>query len=136
MPRVSEGCLPSDYLDYMKGNNNNSLEQQPEKKDQPAINFAKYRKESDLNVSSPGMVERGIIEKTEEQKKYADFKGRSMINSVTSPNRRSSVDLAQFYKPLTNSSSPLRKKKIFGVDDFQKIKELGSGKYGRVMLVK
>ncbi len=59
-----------------------------------------------------------------------------MINSITSPNRRSSVDLAQFYKPLTNSSSPLKKKKVFCVDDFQKIKDLGSGKYGKVTLVK
>lgn len=58
-----------------------------------------------------------------------------MINSITSPSRRSSVDLAQFYKPLT-ASSPLKKKKTYGLDDFQKIKELGSGKYGRVMLVK
>ena len=71
MPRVSEGCLPSDYMDYMKGSNSNTQDQGQETslKEQMTNNFQKFRRkdsngrDNDLNVSSPGMVERGILEK-------------------------------------------------------------------------
>jgi hypothetical protein len=54
--------------------------------------------------------------------KIEERKPNVVATGVTSPMRRSSVDLADFFhKPLTNSSQQPKKKK-FGVDDFIKIK--------------
>jgi len=53
---------------------------------------------------------------------------------IQSPARRSSLDLGDvFHKPVWASSY---KKRKLTVNDFDKIKELGSGKYGRVFLVR
>lgn len=78
MPRVSEGCLPSDYTDYMKGSNSNHQDppvQDSLKKEQAqSNNFTKVRpfpnKDNDLNVISPGMLEKGTSDKTEDVKKF------------------------------------------------------------------
>ena len=53
---------------------------------------------------------------------------------IQSPIRRSSIDMGDmFHKPGNTSYA---KKRKLTVDDFEKIKELGSGKYGRVFLVR
>ncbi len=72
MPRVSEGCLPSDYMDYMKGSNSNLQDSTTiveTKKEVVNSKFTKFRpnelRDPDLNVSSPGMLEKGNSDKTE-----------------------------------------------------------------------
>ena len=58
----------------------------------------------------------------------------AFLNRVNSGDMKRSLVLDSSSHPVPNFPMPKRVRKV-RVEDFQKIKELGAGKYGRVYLV-
>lgn len=105
---------------------------------EPTSNFNKVRQfvvegqSKGLNNSVGPNDKVGKKENPEPTSKIGESK--TTMSMIQSPGRRSSIDMGDmFHKP---SSSSYGKKTKFTVDDFDKIRELGSGKYGRVYLVR
>ena len=125
------------YNEYMKGMNQNTADQSPPEKEQTS-NFNKVRQFMDNSPIRNNMTSSVPVnhEKHEKSELVMDdsrrFEPSSLLTNSTSPGRRSSVDLSDLFFKSGNRQP----KKKLSVDDFFKIKELGSGKYGRVYLVR
>ena len=126
----------------MKGANQNTAES-TNGSEKEASNFNKIRQFvvdspfKNNNMANSVQVGEGKAEKPDKPEMTMDDSRKdinpTLLNSVNSPNRRSSVDLSDlFFKSGVNKQG----RKKLKVDDFMKIKELGSGKYGRVYLVR